>query len=116
VNMNSRHILGLNIHFVPTIIRKKIVKYILKVNEDKIKQGLPLILKYSFIKRMLIKLNATICIRKYIISRMSSRVITPIGYRDYIDSITELNTKKIYGMSQNQIYSMLLRHRRKKRK
>jgi len=115
INMNSKHILGLNLHFVPTYTRKKIVNYILKVNASRISNNQPLMVKYSFLKRMIIKLRATICIRKYIISRMSSRVITPIGYKDYVDAVIELKTKRIYGMTQDQIYGLLLKNKGKKK-
>lgn len=116
LNQNSRYVLGLNIHFVPTAIRKKIIHFLLKKNVHNIKKGKPIQASYLLFKSLLRKLNATICIRKYIKIRMSNNCVVPTSYESYIDSAIKLNTKKIYGMSQDAIYKLLLTNRKKSKR
>lgn len=114
LNQNSRYVLGLNIHFVPTSVRKKIIQFLLKKNKYNIKNNRPIVASYDMFKSFLREINAVICIRKYIKSRMSHNCIIPSTYESYIDSVVHLPTKKIYGMSQEDIYRLLLQDKKKK--
>lgn len=100
--------LGLNLHFVPFPMRKLIVEYVLKKNSTNIKLNKPISIDYRTMKSFLYAIKATICIRAYLIRRITSRVTIVKSHRDYIIGATSLKTSKIYKMSSDQIYQIAL--------
>ncbi len=69
---NSKHVLGLNLHWCPIPLREILIKQIYKSNKKNIKQGLPLQVDYSQLKGLIYRLKLTPIIRKYIKKRIST--------------------------------------------
>lgn len=72
LKINSVHTLGINFHWLPMPMRITLVKFILKLNKNNIKNNKPLQFDYSQLKPMLKKLGYAPCVRLYINSRISS--------------------------------------------
>jgi len=108
----KRHALGINLHFVPVQMRKVILKFLLKINSSNIRNNRPLQANYKDFKGLLKKLNATVCIRKYLIRRIGKQIVIPNSYEDYIHAATELDTKKLYGAESDNIYVYLVRKKK----
>lgn len=100
--------LGLNLHFVPFPLRKTITEYVLKQNINNIKNNKPIKIDYRTMKSFLIASKATICIRSYLVGRISSRVTIVKSHKDYILGATSLKTEKIYKMTSDQIYQLAM--------
>jgi hypothetical protein len=100
--------LGLNLHFVPFPLRKVITEYVLKQNINNIKKNKPISIDYNTMKQFLVASRATICIRSYLVGRITSRITFVKSHRDYILGATSLKTDKIYGLTSDQIYKIAL--------
>ena len=102
----SRHLLGLNIHFLSKRRRAQLANQVIKLNKNKTEMSLT----YRQIKPFLIKNNMTVAIRKYIIGRITTpKIKTPKGVSVYTNALVHLNTKKIYGLSEDKIYNYLVK-------
>lgn len=75
LKQNKTHILGLNMHWLPMPMRISLVKFILKVNSNNIKNNKPLEFSYEQFKPLLKKMGYAPCIRLYIRKRMGSSLI-----------------------------------------
>jgi hypothetical protein len=75
------YVLGLNLHWTPVNLRLILLKLILKLNKNNIKQNLPLQITYKMLKPILIRLNLGPVIRLYIYNRISRRgIVVPPEY------------------------------------
>jgi hypothetical protein len=108
--------LGLNLHFVPFPIRKLIAEYVIKLNYTNIKNNRPIQLDYQQIKKFLISINAMICIRLYLIRRITSSIKIVKSHKDYIIASTTLKTSMIYGISSDKIYQLAMGAKYSKKK
>ena len=109
MSKTKRHILGLNLHFVPVSMRKTLVGYLVKTNKSNIKKGLPMKADYDHFKGLLKKLNLGVAVRKYIISRMSSDMSVINSNADYLEALPYIQTKKLYGVESDNIYRYLVK-------
>jgi len=104
----ASRMLGLNLHFVPFMLRKLLAEYVVKRNLSNIKNNKPMYIDYKMIKSFLIAIKATICIRMYLTSRVGSQITMVKSHKDYIIGATTLKTQKLYKMTSDQIYKIAL--------
>lgn len=116
LRFNGRRMLALNLHFVPFKLRKLIAEYVIKRNRSNIKNNRPIYIDYKMMKNFLISIKATVCIRAYIVTRMSSKVTMVISHKDYIIGATSLKTAKLYKMTSDEIYRLAMGKITKKKK
>lgn len=69
LRVTSRHLLGLNFHWLPYTFRIRLVKEILEMNKSNIKHNKPLQFSYKALRPFLKKHGYMPCIRCYITSR-----------------------------------------------
>lgn len=108
LRVTKTRMLGLNLHFVPTELRKNIIKFIINKNSSNIKRNKPMYIDYKTIKSFLNAINATICIRSYLVNRIKRNITIVQSHKDYVIGATSLKTSKIYKMSQSEIYKIAL--------
>ena len=70
------HVLGLNFHWIPFTMRIWLVRYIIKQNKSRIRNGEKIVFGYKKIKPLLKKMGYAPCIRLYI---RSTKHISPNG-------------------------------------
>ena len=83
--------LGLNLHFVPFQLRKLIAEFIIKKNSSNIALNRHIYIDYKTIKAFLQAIKATICIRSYIVGRMSPTVVMVNNTKDFVLGATLLS-------------------------
>jgi hypothetical protein len=69
---NKSHMLGLNFHWLPMPLRVLLIKKIISLNKQNIKNKVPLEFSYRTLKPFLKKLGYAPCIRLYIRTRVST--------------------------------------------
>lgn len=69
LRVSSGHLLGLNFHWLPYVMRIRLVKQILEMNKHNIKNNKPLEFSYKHLKPFLRKFGYLPCIRCYITPR-----------------------------------------------
>lgn len=99
---SSKHVLGINFHWAPIEMRKKILKIFMNANKANIKNKRPLELSKAMSKEMY-RLCKPI-FRKYIIKRMSRRCAviphTEMGY------VINLRAEHFIGISANDAFKL----------
>ena len=99
---SSKHVLGINFHWAPIEMRKKILKIFMNANKANIKNKRPLELSKAVSKEMY-RLCKPI-FRKYIIKRMSRRCAviphTEMGY------VINLRAEHFIGIDSNTAYKL----------
>ena len=75
LSKSNTYMLGLNLHWCPYAMRKKLIDFFIKINRPRIKQGLEPELNYHQVKPVLAKLGFYPVIRLYIRKRMSAGAI-----------------------------------------
>ena len=102
---NSQHMLGINLHWAPVELRKKILKLFLQANRNNIKQQKPLEMTKA-LSREMYRLCKPI-FRKYIIKRISRRCAviphTEMGY------VINLRAEHFIGIDSNTAYKLAYR-------
>mgnify|MGYP003586021433 CR=1 FL=1 len=110
LKQNKTHILGLNFHYLPLKFRSTLIKAILKVNANNIKNKKRLEFSYEDFKPFLRKFGYSPCIRLYIRNRMSSTVIK-IKSEDLMQS-SKLNTAVFTnGISSETLYKKAIQNK-----
>lgn len=108
LKQNKSHILGLNFHYLPVKHRVSLIKVILKLNENNIKNNKPLRFSYEQIKPFLKKFGYVPCIRLYIRKRLSN-VLIKINSEQLLP-MSKLNTALFTnGVKPEQIYKMKIK-------
>lgn len=108
LRQNKSHILGLNFHYLPVKHRVTLIKFILKINANNIKNKKPLIFSYNQVKPFLKKFGYLPCIRLYIRKRISAAVVK-IKSEELLP-MSKLNTALFtQGVKPEQIYKMKLK-------
>lgn len=105
----TRHTLGLNFHWIPLRMRLKLIKTILKLNKQNIKNNKPLEFSYKELKPMLKGLGYAPCIRLYINKRLGHTgvIIKPERLIQVARLKTESFTNGRY--SAEELYSKALK-------
>lgn len=107
---SKKHILGINFHWAPVVIRQKLLKLFMKANKTNISKKKPLEISKALSKEMY-RLCKPI-FRKYLISRMSKRcaVIPPyeMGY------VINLRAETFIGIDSNTAFKLAYKKLRKK--
>lgn len=102
---NSKHMLGINLHWAPLELRKKILKLFLQANRNNIKHQKPLEMSKALSKEMY-RLCKPI-FRKYIIQRISRRCAviphTEMGY------VINLRAEHFIGISADDAFKLAYR-------
>ncbi len=101
------YVLGLNLHWCSTPQRLILIKYILQMNKQNIRQNLPLNITYAILKPVIQKLGLSSVIRLYIFSRISRRglVVPP----EFWMQAAKLKSESFSGgYSADQLYKMAL--------
>ena len=75
LSKSNTYMLGLNLHWCPYAMRKKLIDFFIKINRPRIKQGLEPELNYHQVKPVLARLGFYPVIRLYIRKRMSAGAI-----------------------------------------
>lgn len=101
---SAKYILGINLHFAPQVVRKTIIRGIMKIARNEIKQGKPINLSYRQLKPFLTSVGGMPIIRLYIKSQIGSKgiVIPP----EYMLKVMEHVPPESLtgGMNAEQIY------------
>jgi len=99
---NGTHLLGLNFHWIPLSMRLRLIKDIILMNKNNIKNDRPLQFSYKQLKPMLKSLGYAPCIRLYINKRMSITgvIIPPERLMEVARLKTETFTKGRYSAAQ----------------
>jgi hypothetical protein len=121
---NGRHLLGLNFHWIPLSMRLRLIKDIILMNKNNIKNDRPLEFSYQQLKPMLKSLGYAPCIRLYISRRMSITgiVIPPDRLMEVARLKTETFTKgrysaeQLFQMARNSAKKKLRKNTKKSRK
>lgn len=99
---SSKHVLGINFHWAPIEMRKKILKIFMNANKTNIKNKKPLELSKAMSKEMY-RLCRPI-FRKYIIKRMSKKCAviphTEMGY------VINLRAEHFIGISSEEAFKL----------
>lgn len=110
LKQNKSHVLGLNFHYLPVKHRVFLIKVILKLNENNIKNKKPLKFSYDQIKPFLKKFGYVPCIRLYIRKRISNEVVK-IKSEELLP-MSKLNTALFTnGVKPEQIYKMKIKNK-----
>lgn len=109
IKANSKHILGLNLHWAPVEYRKKIIKILIKYNKENLKHKRDLEIPQSGAKELW-RLARPIW-RKYIKKRISRRgaVIEP----EEMGNIIYLRSEHFIGISADDAFKLAIRKMRK---
>ena len=109
-NNAKKHVLGLNLHWAPIDIRRKILKAFIKYNADNIKKNRPLELSKNLASKFWTL--ARPIFRKYIKSRISRRgaVIEP----NEMGNIVSLRADHFINISAEQAWKIAVQKLRKK--
>ena len=108
----EKYTLGLNFHWTPIKFRKILIDYILKINKQNIKNGKPLKISYSDIKRIIKGFGPVI--RLYINARISKSgaIVEPYLFRKAI----ELKTEYFIGISSDEAWNIAKNQYKKSKK
>lgn len=100
LRQGSKYTLGLNFHWTPIKYRKILIDYIFRINKHNIKNGKPIKVTYSDIKKIIKGFGPVI--RLYINSRMSKSgaIIEPYLFKKAI----ELKTEYFIGISSDEAW------------
>ena len=104
IKATSKHVLGINFHWCPIPMRKKLIKLFLQKNKHNITRGQPLTLDKTMTKEFY-RLCKPI-FRKYIIKRMSRRiaVIPP----EEMGHVVYLRAEKFIGISAENAWKLAI--------
>ena len=75
LSVSKSYTLGLNLHWTPIPLRVTLLKVILRLNKNNIKNNKPITINYKMVKPLILNLGLGPVIRLYINSRISSRGI-----------------------------------------
>lgn len=106
----KKHVLGLNLHWAPIDIRRKILKAFIKYNADNIKKNRPLELSKNLASKFWTL--ARPIFRKYIKSRISRRgaVIEP----NEMGNVISLRAEHFIGIDSNSAWKMAINSMKRK--
>ena len=114
---NNSHTLGLNFHWLPLKYRLNLIRIIMKMNKENIKEGKPIQFSYQDLKPLLKKFGYAPCIRLYINKRIgpTGLVIPPDRLLEVARLKTEIFTNGKY--TAEQMFKMAhLRAKKSRRK
>lgn len=108
LKINDSHMLGLNFHWIPFKMRIWLIRYIIKINKERIRQKKRLNFDYKKVRPLLKKLKYAPCIRLYIKKRIGKTgvVIQPERLIEVAPLRTELFTS---GLSAEKLYQLAIR-------
>lgn len=104
---NSNYVLGLNVHWLPKVIRNTLWSGILKLFRNDIRMGKKPDITYQKIKSFLFNIGAQFAIRLYIKNRIAKKgiIINP----EYMKQALMLPTESITGgMSAERVYKQAI--------
>lgn len=102
------YLLGLNLHWTPIPLRMVLVKYILQVNKQNIRNNAPLNISYAMLKPLIAKLNLGPVIRLYIFSRISRRGLK-VPPEQWLSASKLKSESFTGGYSADRLYKQALR-------
>ena len=110
LKVNDTHVLGLNFHWIPFKMRMWLIRHIIKVNKERIRQKKRIQFEYKKIKPLLKKMKYAPCIRLYIRKRIgyTGVVIPPERLIEVAPLKTEIFVK---GVSAEKMYNLAMRKR-----
>lgn len=110
LSVNDSHMLGLNFHWIPFKMRIWLIRYIIKVNKERIRKGERIKFDYKKVKPFLKKMKYAPCIRLYIRKRIGSSgvVIPPERLIEVAPLKTEIFT---HGVQAEKMYELAMRKR-----
>jgi hypothetical protein len=106
---SSSKILGINLHWLPKVLRKTIMNAIIKIGRNDIKRGKIPIIQYRELKPVLQNTGAIYAVRLYIKNRISQRgIVVPPEY--FIKTAESVPPEQITnGYSAEQIFAMAIK-------
>lgn len=104
--VSRRHLLGLNFHWIPFSMRMWLVRYIIKHNKKRIRNGEKIEFGYRKIKPLLKKMGYAPCIRLYI---RTHRRISPNGVvlpPERLIEAAQLRMEMFTGVPEAELWKM----------
>ena len=101
--------LGLNFHWIPMSMRIWLIRYIVRINKERLRNGYRIKFTYKQIKPLLKKMGFAPCIRLYINKRISKYgvVIPP----ERLIEIAPISAETFTGVPEEKLYNLVKKKR-----
>lgn len=106
---SKTYTLGLNFHWIPMSMRIWLIRYIVRINKERLRNGYRIKFTYKQIKPLLKKMGFAPCIRLYINKRISKYgvVIPP----ERLIEIAPISAETFTGVPEEKLYNLAKKKR-----